>query len=88
MQTRLLPDERGKEMGSPVPNGKTGEEGADLLLYLTASPSPAVKAARSRMERLTTPPPKSNKLDLPSSMMITPGGGTLFPNTPGQGFDF
>jgi hypothetical protein len=88
MQTRSLPNKRGKENGSPVPNGKTGEEGADLLLYLAASPSPAVKANRGRMERLTTPPPKTNKLDLPSSMMTTPGGGNLFPNTPGQGFDF
>ncbi|UKZ76096.1 hypothetical protein TrVFT333_003792 [Trichoderma virens FT-333] len=28
------------------------------------------------------------KLDLPSAMMTTPGGGNPFPNTPGQGFDF
>ncbi|KAJ4164150.1 hypothetical protein LMH87_005835 [Akanthomyces muscarius] len=87
MQTRSLSNKR-KGHGSPAANGKTGEEGADLLLYLAASPSPAVKANRGRMERLTTPPPKSNKLDLPSSMMMTPGGGNLFPNTPGQGFDF
>lgn len=83
MQNRSLPNKR--ENGA---NGKTGEEGADLLLYLAASPSPAVKANRGRMERMSTPPPKNNKLDLPSSMMTTPGGGNLFPNTPGQGFDF
>lgn len=87
MQTRSLSSKR-KGNGSPAANGKTGEEGADLLLYLAASPSPAVKANRGRMERLTTPPPKTGKLDLPSSMMMTPGGGNLFPNTPSQAFDF
>ena len=83
MQTRVL--SRAKENGN---GAKTGEEGADLLLYLAASPSPAVKSNRARMERLSTPPPRSNKLDLPSSMMQTPGADNLFPNTPGQGFDF
>lgn len=87
MQTRSLSNRR-KGNGSPAAKGKTGEEGADLLLYLAASPSPAVKSSRGRMERPTTPPPKTNKLDLPSSMMMTPGGGNIFPNTPGQGFDF
>ncbi|TQS31473.1 hypothetical protein Golomagni_08245 [Golovinomyces magnicellulatus] len=85
MQNRSLPNKR--EKGNAANGGKS-EEGADLLLYLAASPSPAVKSNRGRMERLSTPPPKSNKLDLPSSMMTTPGGGNLFPNTPGQGFDF
>ncbi|PNP39150.1 hypothetical protein TGAM01_v209271 [Trichoderma gamsii] len=65
-----------------------GQEGADLLLYLAASPSPAVKPHRARIERPSTPPPKNSKLDLPSAMMTTPGGGNPFPNTPGQGFDF
>lgn len=67
------------------------EEGADLLLYLAASPSPAVRTKRGRMDPPSTPPPqtpKSNKLDLPSSMMMTPGGGNLFPTTPSQAFDF
>ncbi|KAK5995762.1 hypothetical protein PT974_04180 [Cladobotryum mycophilum] len=72
----------------PMQTRKPGEEGADLLLYLAASPSPAVKANRGRMERPSTPPPKSSKMDLPSSMMTTPGGGNLFPNTPDQGFNF
>lgn len=70
---------------------KTGEEGADLLLYLAASPSPANPssgAGRSRMDPPSTPPPRNTSLALPSSMMTTPGGGNLFPNTPGQGFDF
>jgi len=73
-------------------NPKTGEEGADLLLYLAASPSPANPPRMSRMDPPSTPPPKTpktNRLALPSSMMTTPGGGNLFnPNTPGIGFDF
>ncbi|KAH7342460.1 hypothetical protein BKA65DRAFT_292103 [Rhexocercosporidium sp. MPI-PUGE-AT-0058] len=71
-------------------NGKSGEEGADLLLYLATSPSPA-NPTRSRMQPPSTPPPKA--LALPSSMMTTPGGGgsgflSNFPNTPSQNFDF
>lgn len=66
---------------------KSGEEGADLLLYLAASPSPANPQSKTRMEPPSTPPPK-NRLALPSSMMTTPGGGNLFPNTPGLAFDF
>ncbi|KAK9772724.1 putative Cyclin-dependent kinase [Seiridium cardinale] len=66
------------------------EEGADLLLYLAASPSPAVKS-KSRMEPPSTPPPRKD-MGLPSSMMTTPGGAggsnLLFPATPGQPFDF
>ncbi|OAA49553.1 Transcription factor Nrm1/Whi5 [Metarhizium rileyi] len=88
MQTRGLSSKRSREGLDGSHGGKTGEEGADLLLYLAASPSPAVKSNRGRMEHLSTPPPKNSKLDLPSSMMTTPGGGNLFPNTPGQGFDF
>ena len=85
MQTR---SRRGKEN---KPNGqgkKTGEEGADLLIYLANSPSPAMKNGRRAMEPPSTPPQKSKNLDLPSSMMNTPGGGNLFPNTPGPTFDF
>ncbi|KAF7562001.1 hypothetical protein G7046_g2143 [Stylonectria norvegica] len=87
MRTRNL---RSKENVAPGPGGaKTGEEGADLLLYLAASPSPAVKTTtRTRMEPPSTPPPKNTKMDLPSSMMMTPGGGNMFPNTPSQAFDF
>ncbi|KAI0023486.1 hypothetical protein F4780DRAFT_84403 [Xylariomycetidae sp. FL0641] len=67
-----------------------GEEDAGLLLYLAASPSPAVSKPRSHMEPPSTPPPRSTARDLalPSSIMTTPGGGNLFPSTPGQGFDF
>jgi len=66
---------------------KSGEEGADLLLYLAASPSPA-NPPRNRMDPPSTPPPRSTKLALPSSMMTTPGGGNPYPATPGLGFDF
>ncbi|KAL2128642.1 hypothetical protein VTI74DRAFT_8902 [Chaetomium olivicolor] len=69
-----------------VTESKSGEEGADLLLYLAASPSPA-NPPRNRMDPPSTPPPK-NKLALPSSMMTTPGGGNPYPATPGLGFDF
>ena len=86
MRTRSLNNRKSKDKVGP--NGKPGEEGADLLLYLAASPSPAVPSTRAStaMEPPKTPPPKN--LALPSSMMTTPGGGNLFPNTPGQGFDF
>ncbi|KAI1082597.1 hypothetical protein F5B20DRAFT_531922 [Whalleya microplaca] len=66
---------------------KSGEQDADLLLYLAASPSPAVPSTKTRMEPPSTPPPRK-ELALPSSMMTTPGGGNLFPTTPGQPFDF
>jgi len=60
-------------------------EGADLLMYLAASPSPA-----KPRHPPSTPPPKSTPL--PSSMMQTPGGtgaGFLGLNTPGtSSFNF
>ena len=62
-----------------------GEEGADLLLYLATSPSPANPGAKSsRVFAPSTPP--SNNQALPSSMMSTPGMGGF--NTPGQQFNF
>lgn len=62
-----------------------GEEGADLLLYLATSPSPANSGVRSsRVFAPSTPP--SNNQALPSSMMSTPGMGGF--NTPGQQFNF
>jgi hypothetical protein len=75
-------------------NGKSGEEGADLLLYLATSPSPANPSARTRMQPPSTPPPRNKDMALPSSMMTTPGGGagllSVFggPHTPSQAFDF
>jgi hypothetical protein len=90
MRNRSL-NRRSKENTSTTEgnNNKTGEEGADLLLYLAASPSPAMPSNKTRMEPPSTPPRRTD-LALPSSMMTTPGGGnmSLFPATPGQPFDF
>ena len=62
-----------------------GEEGADLLLYLATSPSPANPGAKApRIFAPSTPP--SNNQALPSSMMTTPGMGGF--STPGQQFNF
>lgn len=62
-----------------------GEEGADLLLYLATSPSPANPGVRSsRIFAPSTPP--SNAQALHSSMMNTPSM-TGF-STPGQQFNF
>lgn len=66
----------------------TGEEGADLLLYLATSPSPANPGVKARVSPPSTPP--SNTAALPSSMMSTPGGSSFMTgfNTPGQQFNF
>ncbi|KAI0550953.1 hypothetical protein F4679DRAFT_540950 [Xylaria curta] len=82
MRSRNL--RRGRDARGAV-NGKS-EEGADLLMYLATSPSPAM-TSRTGMEPPSTPPPRKD-MALPSSMMTTPGGGNLFPSTPGQPFDF
>ena len=78
----------GKDRNADANENKEGEEGADLLLYLAASPSLPNPRSKTRMDPPSTPPPKNNKLALPSSMMTTPGGGNPFPNTPGIAFDF
>jgi len=69
---------------------KTGEEGADLLMFLAGSPTPAnKKAAKARVQAPSTPPSKTTPL--PSSIMRTPGGSGLFglaPNTPSNNFNF
>jgi hypothetical protein len=86
------PRNRGSLRRSKDKTGKSGEEGADLLLFLATSPSPANPTNRARMQPPSTPPPKN--MALPSSMMTTPGGGggllSVFggPQTPGQNFDF
>lgn len=79
----------GRRTGGAQAKGK-GEEGADLLLFLATSPSPA-NPTRTRMQPPSTPPPRNPAL--PSSMMTTPGGGGLLsgfggPHTPSQNFDF
>ena len=61
-----------------------GEEGADLLLYLATSPSPANPGQPSRIFAPSTPPSNTG---LPSQMLNTPGGLAGF-NTPGQQFNF
>lgn len=56
--------------------GKTGEEDANLLMYLATSPTPARPgSAKHSMHAPSTPPMKATPL--PSSMM-TPGGGGPF----------
>lgn len=62
-----------------------GEEGAELLMHLATSPSPADQGLKQKLHPPSTPP--SNPQALPSSMM-TPGAGgfpSIF-NTPGQNF--
>lgn len=55
-------------------DGQTGEEDANLLMYLATSPSPANPgSSKTRVFAPSTPPPKATPL--PSSMMSTPGGG-------------
>ena len=87
----------GRSRGGDAGYGR-GAEGADLLLYLATSPSPAnaggleaTKTPRSRIAAPATPPPKPTPL--PSSMMTTPGGTNsamlgLGANTPSAGFNF
>lgn len=72
-----------RRMIKPINRNKgTGEEGADLLLYLATSPSPASAAMPKTRYIPTTPPSRSSAL--PSSLMNTPG----CPQTPQTGFNF
>ncbi|KAF2155142.1 hypothetical protein K461DRAFT_319597 [Myriangium duriaei CBS 260.36] len=70
---------------------RNGEEGADLLMFLAASPTPQ-NGLRTQIHHIhppSTPPPKHTPL--PSSIMNTPGGSNnLFglPNTPSNNFNF
>lgn len=77
-----------KSFNSPITLHKNpGKEGADLLLYLASSPSPAFHPDRTPMAPPSTPPAKNTPL--PSSMMGTPGGMYGFgPHTPGPTFNF
>ena len=66
-------------------SGGNGEEGADLLLYLATSPSPANHGPRStRLFAPSTPP--SNDHNAFSAALNTPGMVGF--NTPGQQFNF
>ena len=84
---RTPPPTRSRALRNRKSNA-TGEEGADLLLYLATSPSPANIAARARVFPPSTPP--SNHAGLHASLMATPGGTNLFTgfSTPGQQFNF
>lgn len=83
---RTPPPTRSRSSRIRKDNGN--EEGADLLLYLATSPSPANPTRRARPATPSTPP--SNTPALPSSLMLTPGGGNMFNgfHTPGQTFNF
>lgn len=64
------------------------EDGADLLLYLANSPTPARVAGGSQQVFAPSTPPSQHAV-LPS-LTPTPGGGGVFPNfgTPSQQFNF
>lgn len=64
-----------KDPFNAVARSRTGEEDANLLMYLATSPSPAQKSSKNRFVAPSTPPSKSTPL--PSSMMNTPGGGQI-----------
>lgn len=66
-----------------------GQEGADLLLYLASSPSPAMHVTRSSPQMAPPSTPPSKHTPLPSSMMSPPGNHNVFAfNTPGANFNF
>lgn len=97
---RMAPaeDEDNKDGESTVTNNRRGEDGADLLLYLANSPSPANPSRKltnrnRNLPSTSVPPstPPSQHAALPSSMMTTPGGSNALLNnigTPGQLFNF
>ncbi|KAL9603668.1 MAG: hypothetical protein Q9219_000987 [cf. Caloplaca sp. 3 TL-2023] len=63
-----------------------GEEGAELLMHLATSPSPANQPMKSNLHPPSTPP--SNTQALPSSMMPMSGASGFLGgfSTPGQNF--
>ncbi|KAI4213503.1 MAG: hypothetical protein LQ351_004004 [Letrouitia transgressa] len=65
-----------------------GEEGADLLLFLASSPSPANPGGKRKTQIPSTPP--SNHHNLPSSILSTPNATGFMGgfNTPGQNFSW
>lgn len=68
-------------------NLEARDEGAQLLLYMKSSPTPAVLPPRGQMEPPSTPPPKH--LGFTPQAMATPNlDNPLFPHTPGQAFNF
>lgn len=80
---------RNKAFNPTSVNPQPGGEGADLLMFFAASPSPAQAGKRTQTCPPSTPPPKATPL--PSSMMTTPGDAGFFdfgPATPGMPFNF
>ena len=65
------------------------EDGADLLLFLANSPTPARTAVKTQPRDFPPSTPPSQHAALPG-LTPTPGGGGLFPNfgTPNQQFNF
>ncbi|GFF48634.1 hypothetical protein IFM61606_05127 [Aspergillus udagawae] len=65
------------------------EDGADLLLYLANSPTPASIAGKAQARDFPPSTPPSQHAVLPT-LTPTPGGGGVFPNlgTPSQQFNF
>lgn len=66
------------------------KEGADLLVYLATSPSPAHPKSKGSPRFLPSTPPQNNAV-LPSSLLDTPNGGFSMFNgfsTPGPTFNF
>lgn len=63
------------------------DEGAQLLLYMKSSPTPAALPPRGQMEPPSTPPPRH--LGFTPTAMATPDlSNPMFPHTPGQAFNF
>lgn len=80
---RLAPKIADKVTG----NFESRDEGAELLLYMKSSPTPAGLPPRGQMEPPSTPPPKH--LGFTPQAMTTPNlDNPLFPHTPGQAFNF
>lgn len=87
------PPNRNRRLAPKHANDKTAgnfesrDEGAELLLFMKSSPTPAALPPRSQMEPPSTPPPKH--LGFTPQAMATPNlNNPLFPHTPGQAFDF
>lgn len=93
MRNRRLAPNANNNVGNGDKNGGRGfesrDEGAQLLLYMKSSPTPAL-APRSQpqpMEPPSTPPPKH--LGFTPQAMATPNlDNPMFPHTPGQAFNF
>ncbi|KAF2663592.1 hypothetical protein BT63DRAFT_122506 [Microthyrium microscopicum] len=75
-------------------NNSRNDDAADLLMFLAASPSPAVPGNNKSRNNVVMNPPSTppQKTPLPSSMLSTPGGGSNYigfgTTTPGMGFNF